>query len=466
MKHLLTLLFILFPMLAAAQMEPALVPENVSVERSDNSLVVSMTLDFSKTQLPANTSLKVLPKIAAVGAELPLPSVTVAGRSRYFTILREGYDENAGGKLLRYSKKMEPYRYVAVVPFEEWMQSSTLNLDCITEGCCSEPKSETQLALMGIDFSPRNFVCEFLFITPEVEARKMRSIEGSAFVDFKVNSTEIVPDYRKNPTELAKIRSSVDEIRDNSDTRITSMTIHGYASPEGSYANNTRLAEGRTEALAHYVNSLYNFPDGLMKTTSTPEDWDGLCEYLEENPQLDNCREILEIAKSAMAPDEKDNLIRNDYPATYSFLLGNVYPALRHSDYRVEYEVRSYTTPEEIAKVFGERPGDLSLQELYILANSMRVGSDEYADVFETAVRLFPKSEIAACNAAVAALQRGDLVGAGRYLLRAGDSKEAVYARGILAAMNKDYESARQLLEKALEMGVAPAEGALQNLPQ
>jgi len=76
-----------------------------------------------------------------------------------------------------------------------------------------------------------------------------------------VNRTEIKPDYRGNMTELIKITSTIDLVKNDPDVSITAVKIHGYASPEGSFANNKRLAEGRAKALAEYL-----FDDENMMT--------------------------------------------------------------------------------------------------------------------------------------------------------------------------------------------------------
>lgn len=67
--------------------------------------------------------------------------------------------------------------------------------------------------------------------------------------------------------------------------------------------------------------------------------------------------------------------------------------------------------------------------------------------MFEVAVRLYPDDPVANLNAAFTAMRFGDLGNAGRYLAKAGDSTSAVYARGIFAAMQGDYEAARRNLE-------------------
>ena len=71
---------------------------------------------------------------------------------------------------------------------------------------------------------------------------------------------------------------------------------------------------------------------------------------------------------------------------------------------------------------------------MYLLARSIPGDSARFREVFEVAVRLYPDAPEANLNAAVTALSFDDLDNAARYLPKAGDSAEAVYARGILAA--------------------------------
>ena len=131
--------------------------------------------------------------------------------------------------------------------------------------------------LTTLDFHPKIFSPIFVYCVPKAEELKTRELKGSAYIDFPVNRTEIYEDYRRNPIELAKIRATIDTVRNDADTRITSIRIKGYASPEGSYANNTRLAQGRTETLKDYVQRLYKFSRlvSWLQTTSlrTGQDW-------------------------------------------------------------------------------------------------------------------------------------------------------------------------------------------------
>lgn len=97
---------------------------------------------------------------------------------------------------------------------------------------------------------------------------------------------------------------------------------------------------------------------------------------------------------------------------------------------------------------------------MYLAAQTMEPGSDEYNETFEIAVRMFPEDPVANLNAANSSMSRGDLKSAGRYLEKAGDGPEAVYARGIHAALSGDYELAWELFSSADEAGIVQAAGA------
>ena len=264
---------------------------------------------------------------------------------------------------------------------------------------------------------------------------------------------------------MQKIRNTIDVVSNDSDTYITSVFIKGYASPEASWATNTRLAKGRTEALKEYVRKLYEFPDTLMSTAYQPEDWDGLRRYVDTSA-LANKAGILAIINNDMNPDSKEYELKKRYPADYDFLYKNVYPGLRHSYYVVQYHVRTYSDVAESRRIMLTEPQKLSLRELFLVAQDCVPGSDEYNEVFAIAVRMFPNDATANLNAANTAMGLGDLKNALRYLDKAGDSAEAVYARAIYAALNVDYEGAAKLFAEAQQRGIAKAAEALKQLEE
>lgn len=70
---------------------------------------------------------------------------------------------------------------------------------------------------------------------------------------------------------------------------------------------------------------------------------------------------------------------------------------------------------------------------------------------------MYPEDEAANLNAANTAMSRGDMKNALCYLDKAGESIEAVYARGVFEFLQENYDEAQPLFEKALAGGVEQA---------
>ena len=248
------------------------------------------------------------------------------------------------------------------------------------------------------------------------------------------------------------------------DITIDSLAIRGFASPEGSWAANARLAKGRTEALVDYVTRLHSFPRGVIHSSYDPEDWAGLRRAVAESNLDDKGAMLAVIDNAALAPDARDQRLRREFPEQYNFLLQSVFPRLRRSDYTIHYRIRNYTDPAEIIAVARANPSKLSLEEIYFASRSFEPGTPEYQALWDAALRLDPSSVPAAVNAANAAMASGDLRRASSILSRAQDSPEVVYARGNLAALEGRLDDARRLFGQAARMRVSDAPAALARL--
>lgn len=458
------------PLLLAAVAQSALAyapvsvpaPADVSMTRQGNLMQVSMQIPLQSLSPDANRTISLTPVIVNGNDSIELNSMAIFGRTRYIQRQRGIIEEPAAD--VEWPARLAPatYQYTATIPYEEWMNGSRLALTRTDYGCCSNIEGEGRLDLTGFEM-PRPFEPVFQYIRPMAEGAKSRQVTGRAFIDFPVNRTEIRPDYRRNTAELAKIRATIDSVRADKDITVRTITIHGYASPEGSYSNNERLAKGRTEALAAYVNGLYHFDKGVIRTEYTPEDWAGLCAWLRAN-SIENRDAILALAESDIEPDARDARIKRDFPAQYRYLLAEVYPALRHSDYTVDFDIREFTDVEEIKRLVETEPQKLSLNEFFLAAQTYQPGSEAYNRLFDTAVRMYPNSEIANLNAANTAMSRRDFTQAAAYLAKAGDSPEAIYARGLLAALQGDNEQALTLLRQAAKLRVADAPAAIEQI--
>jgi len=439
------------------------------MEHSGRYMAVDMTLDLSRLKVKSNRAVLLTPCLINGNDSIDMPSVGVYGRRRYYYYVRNGKSMLTGNDEMSYraSEKPGSIFYSQILPYEEWMNGATLKLHRSDYGCCNKILAE-QTGMLGnytedVKTDKYVFFPDLVYVCPAVEKRKSRSLEGSAYIDFIVDKTDINPGYRRNAVELGKIQATIDSVRNDRDVTINQVWLKGFASPESPYAHNKELAIGRTRALKDYIRQLYNFDDKVIATDYEPEDWGGLRKYVADS-DISHRKEILAIIDSDREPDNKEWQIKSTYPEEYRFLLQNCYPALRHTDYRIAYTIRGYNDVDEIARIFETQPYKLSLNELYLLAQRYEPGSDKFTDIFETAVRMYPTDETANLNAANAAMRHSDNDRAGSYLEKAGDSPEAVYARGALAIRTGDYDTARHYLEQAKELGVEQAAVTLKEL--
>ena len=466
---LLSLSFTL-PLQAQSPREPQTIcgmgVTDASMKRNAGLMTVSMDLGLGAFSLDGNRAAVFAPVIVNGTDTLVLQPVGLYSRTRWYQYLRAG-EKPLGGEAeasVRWSERPASMAYSQTVPYAEWMDGSQLYLRRCDYGCCRTLLSEQMEPLAG--YRELRYVPVFRYVRPVAEGEKTRELVGKAYIDFPVNRTELYPDYRKNPVELAKIIATIDSVRNDKDVTVKRITIKGWASPESPWENNTRLAKGRTATLKQYVQNLYKFPEGFIQTDYYPEDWFGLRDFVATSG-LEHKNEILAlIDDTTIEPDPKEVLIKSRYPDEYRFLLQTVYPGLRHSDYTIEYTIREFTDVNEIREMLRTAPQKLSLNEMFLLAQTLETGSEEYNEVFETAVRMYPTDEVANLNAANSAMGRNDLASAEKYLSKAGKTAEVTYAKGVLAAMKGDYASGYGLVEAAKNAGMEDVSGVLETLKE
>lgn len=433
-----------------------------------------MDLNLDSLYVASNRFLKFTPVLTDGDNSITLSPVIVTGRRQdimYKRLHEKEYKKEGITPVVirRKNNNEQTVSFNETVDYVKWMETAELRVAEDLCGCGGNPLEQESTLLAVCDFAEPVIIPVYVpspvmaFVTPRQEVIKVRSESGSAFLDFPVNKTVINPEYRNNAAELAKIRGTIDLVKNDANTSITHISIHGYASPEGSYSGNSKLAQGRAEALKKYVANQYNFVSSLFDVQSTPEDWEGLRRYIAESDMVQK-DEILSAIDGTLDPDARERKIKGiDNGTAYSFLLQNVFPALRHSDYMVQYTVRSFSL-DEAKQQFKTRPQLLSLEEMFAVARTYEAGSPEFKDVFDVAVRVFPEDETANLNSACIYLEEGNLDRAEKYLDKAGNSPEASNARGVLAMLKGDYDRAETLLQSALKSGVKEASSNLEEL--
>lgn len=463
MKKILCILFCLLPVLggkAQTLYKNQVRIEKESITRSDdNRLTINMDIVLQENlKLTSNHVATLTPFLEENGKKKILPSIVVYGRKRDIVNQRNNVKpENTYTVIRRERNEEQKVNYLVQMPFEAWMRTADMKLNVDVCGCCDLLEENSGELITQLNISPLKISPTIAYITPQAEGVKHRAVEGSAYLDFPVNKYIIYPEYRRNTVELAKIRATIDTVRNDNTTTLTGIKIHGYASPEGSYANNTRLAKNRTQALVDYVTSYYNFDKNLITSDSTPEDWEGFRKFVAAS-SMDKKDEILRLMDDeSINIDKKErDIAKLVGPQGYQFILNECYPALRHSDYTVNYTVRGFNL-EESKEIINRRPQLLSLQEIYLVAQSYEPGSDEFNHSFRVAATMFPDDPIANLNAGAMEIQKGgDMTTAKKHLAKADQkAPETLNNLGVIAMLEGDLDVAEKYFNAAKAAGLS-----------
>mgnify|MGYP002623946661 CR=1 FL=1 len=450
--------------------------DNYQVSMVNNKTVVTMDmiLDSLKVKSARYRAFTPVLRTRDGRQKQRLKSLLVTGRVQDIIFERDGIDPLYVDNYQSVRReKNEPQRvsYTDVVDLAPWHHGAEVWLECDLCGCGDTLKSEQ--AFLGplfpetaaIDIKP-NY--HYVDMVPH-PGKKIRNLHGTAFINFVVDRWEMKPDYMDNRRELRKITDTLDVMNSDQNISIHQIKIHGWASPESPFKHNEMLATNRAKSLTDYVRKTYNLPASVFaKPEATPENWIGLREAVDKMSlvTLPHRAEILKIIDdNSIKPDPKEQKIKRLYPKEYQYLLKNVYPHLRRSDYEITFEYREFTL-EEALEIYKTKPYQLSLRELWDVAQTYTPGTAEYNKVMQTALNIYPDSTEAAINLANVALRQNDTLKAETLLEHAGDGVEAENARAVLYMQQKRYAEAEEALRRAEAKGMDISDNLriLQNL--
>ena len=434
--------------------------ENVDVARGAQSTLVTMDFILDSLDVPSNRYRAFTPVIRSTDGqhEQRMKTLIVSGRRQNIVFERDGIDPLYADNcvnLRRQNGTPQTYNYSDAVQNQSWFRDASVYVECDLCGCGDRMKNEQAFLKRLLPPDPYDLI----MLTDVVPApqKKERNLHGSAYITFVVDKWEVKPDYMDNRRELRKITDTLDVMVADPNVSVRQVKIHGFASPESPYEHNRMLATNRAKALTDYVRQLYNLPASVFAPAeATPENWEGLRHAVAgmDDQTLPHRQEILSIIDDAsLQPDPKEWRIKSRYTAEYQYLLREVYPGLRRSDYDISFNFSDFTL-EQAKEIYKKRPYQLSLRELWDVAQTMEPNSPEYNKVLQQAVNIYPDDPVANLNLANVAIRQKDLLKAETLLEHAGNSAEALNARAVLAIIQQRYADAEVLLQRAAQLGL------------
>lgn len=438
--------------------------------REGDRLHVELTLGADAAQLTANEQLILTPVITNGEQQIQLPPVVFTGRIRqkvnerrerlYGTpAVPDGAFDNVVVRHKRNDPSENTVFYTGDLPYEAWMAGGNLMLYRDLAGCAGRNVSLRPLILDRIAMPVQP---QLSFLVPESPTAKQGGEQITAVVHFPQGRSVLLRGFADNRRQLERIDSLTARLLQNDTLSIDNVFLKGYASPEDTYAFNTRLSANRVRSIRNYLKERFDLSDADFTTATQPEDWDSLRRWvvLSELPARDD---VLAVIDTVADPDARDAGIRGiDNGKTYYKLLHEVYPQLRRVDYRIDYTLPDFTL-EQCQELIHTRPEWLSIGEMCRLAASYPMDSPERAYVCAIALEYYPDDPCVCNNMATLALRRGDVQTARQCMSRCADDPLSLNNLGVLYLVDGDRGKAQRCFTLAAQNG--SAEGAY-NLAQ
>ena len=281
--------------------------------------------------------------------------------------------------------------------------------------------------------------------------QRINAHKQEAQIKFLVNQANL----RKSELKTNSITEFVEMLkkinRERETLAIKDIDVLGFASPEGAYDFNDKLASKRQNTAEQYVK------EQLKKTKVntdinakyTAEDWDGF-QQLVQASNIQDKDVILRVLSMYKDPQEREQQIRN-MSAGYRELADGILPELRRSRMIINYETIG-RSDEQIQEQYVADPAQLSVDEL-LYAATLTNDADKQEAIYKTAAKLYPADYRALNNIAALEFNKGNNDTAKDYINKVfnvlGNAPEANANLGMMALQEGNVASAETYIAKA-----------------
>jgi len=164
---------------------------------------------------------------------------------------------------------------------------------------------------------------------------KFVTVEDRNYIQFFVGDTRVVDTLGDNRRQLDKITGLMRQIVEQKEFYVDTITLTAASSPEGAYAFNERLSQGRAAALKRYLVRQYGRSiDTMLTVRWVAEDWTELTNRIRTDREIGNRDAILELIAEEKNPDRREQAIRQQFSKEYAYIRSVIYPQLRAVNFR------------------------------------------------------------------------------------------------------------------------------------
>lgn len=257
-----------------------------------------------------------------------------------------------------------------------------------------------------------------------------------------------------NSTEMNEFRAALKDVATDYENKVLDeIKVSAYASPDGGVMLNDGIAVVRELNTAKQMKKELKDAklDGYVDSEYTAEDWEGFKELISQS-NLPDKELILRLLSMYNDPEEREQQIKN-ISSVYAELADEILPKLRRARVTLNYQIIG-RSDDQIKEQYAENPAELSLEEI-LYSSILTEDEAEQADIFNTAIKLYPNDYRAYNNLGVMAYNKGDYSTAASYFAKAASvakaAPEVMVNQGYLELLEGNVAEAEAYMAKGAD---------------
>jgi hypothetical protein len=282
--------------------------------------------------------------------------------------------------------------------------------------------------------------------------QRINAQKQEANIKFLIQQATLRQSELKNNSVQEFVRLLAQINNDREGLRLNEVEVSAYASPDGGFSLNDRLAADRQKNTEKYVQQELKkaqLADASIDAKYTAEDWEGFQELVKAS-NIQDKDVILRVLSMYKDPQEREQQIKN-ISSAFRELADGILPQLRRSRMIINYETVG-RSDEQIQQQMKDDATKLSVEEMLYAATLVDdVNAKE--DVYKATTEIYPNDARAYNNIASMEYAKGNIAAAKQYLEKAqqlsSSLPEAAANLGMIALMNGDIQSAETFIAKA-----------------
>lgn len=283
--------------------------------------------------------------------------------------------------------------------------------------------------------------------------QRVKAKKQEANIKFLINQANLRKSELKNNSvgEFVKLLKEINKDREG--LNLQNVEIQAYASPEGGFKFNDKLANKRQNVSEKYVRKEMKSAgvEGNLDAHYTAQDWEGF-QQLVQASDIQDKDVILRVLSMYKDPQEREQQIRN-MSEGFRELADAILPELRRSRLIIHYETIG-RNDEQIKAQYNEDAAKLSADELLYYA-TLEEDAAKKEEIYAKTAQLYANDYRPLNNQAVMAFNRGDEAKAKELLAQAitksNNAAEANATLGLIALKNGNVAEAENLIAKAAD---------------